>query len=151
MLKSGMAGREQTTGRGWEAVVRGSEGKAKAQVLTVHVSFMFILNEGITTGFSRTLTVYHVDLQGRQKAVNATSYRAAPPTPLTQLLPMGWGMRNRVTLQESQGALTLVETRGAQNSMWESEGPAKQAEEGSWETQHSDGGEPQIRPKADRH
>lgn len=46
----------------------------------MHVSFMLILDEGITTGFSRAFTVYHVDLQGRQEAVSSTSYRAAPPT-----------------------------------------------------------------------
>lgn len=73
--------------------MRGSEGKAKAQVLTVHVSFMFILNEGITTGFSRALTVYHVDLQGRQKAVSSTSYGASPPTHNTTY-STGFGLGN---------------------------------------------------------
>lgn len=77
--------------------MRGSEEKAKAQVLTVHVSFMFILDEGITTGFPRALTVYHVDLQGRQKAVSSTSYRAAPPTPQPNLWHRPWAGGQTVT------------------------------------------------------
>lgn len=35
--------------------------------LTVHVSFMFILNEGIATRFSRSLVVDNVDLGEKKK------------------------------------------------------------------------------------
>lgn len=139
--------------------MRGSEEKAKAQVLTVHVSFMLILDEGITTGFSRALTVYHVYLQGRQKAVSSTSYRAAPPTPQPNLGHRPWAgghNSNRFVFQESQGTLIPMgarvkwKLRGHRSIMWEAEGPAKQVGEGygdsSMETECSDGGDPQMRP-----
>lgn len=74
--------------------MRGSEEKAKAQVLTVHVSFMFILDEGITTGFPRALTVYHVDLQGRQKAVSST-VTGLPHPPHNPTYGTGLGLVDR--------------------------------------------------------
>lgn len=121
MLKSGMAGEgTDDGGRGRETEVRGSEEKAKAQVLTVHVSFMLILDEGITTGFPRAFTVYHVDLQGRQKAVSSISYRAAPPTPQPNLWHRPWAgghNSNRFVFQEFQGTLIPMKARAHRSIM----------------------------------
>lgn len=46
------------------ALGRGKEAQTRA-VLTVHVSLVFILYEGVAARLSGTLAVHHVDLGGR--------------------------------------------------------------------------------------
>lgn len=41
--------------------------KNTTHLLTVHVSLVFVLDEGIATWFARPLVVYYVDLEGKNK------------------------------------------------------------------------------------